>query len=794
MENDGQGYEETQNDPLRALNDPFDKVFSAEMEEWVCRLPKYVNGAKAPVSPGHPDPRNNLVGLAMSGGGTRSATFSLGVTQALARYGLMKHVDYMSTVSGGGYLGTSFTSLCADRFTAGTSQEQVRLGMDPLTFPYADQNPYPEPSAEPANDGRPSPVVHGLETPATRHVRENSRLLLPGLGMFTREVWVTLSRYAASTVALWLVFLLPMVTAILLPLMLIPADVWDRSDPFTAGAGDWAYSLGNHPWLALAPLAMFALSSLMALLRLSSPLASNAAIGSIQTLSIVLMAVSMAALLLVFGVWGYSLLVATSFAGWELGAVGIGSAGTALASLRGLLNMSEGLRRRVLNLVFAVFGYFVLGFALLAWHHVLWTGWGLLHWKGFDSALGGPLSRSYDEFWIVLAAVSAVILLSWVRTDWLLNRFSMNSLYEERLQRTWVVSPKTSGSDLKVGWTGVRERPDLKVGRLVATDLPPVTPYPLVCTSLNLSGSTSPKLLNRRADSFVIGPVRTGSALTSWRPTSALASFKNMSLARAAAISAAALSPNMGRRTNTTLSIVTTLFNARLGWWTRNPNAKDWSHLWPPSFLLYWAEMFGMASHNHPYINLSDGGHFENMGIYELMRRRCKFIIAVDGTGEPAIGQPLAFAGLGLCMRRVRIDFGVLVDIDLSPVMRDPETGQVKSYFAVGRIRYPSRTGHGSGRPDDDDSGILVYIKGGIIERDSPPDLINYHRGMNPDFPHDPTADQQFDEPQFESYRELGFLAGRAVCVKTGPNDDAAERFMALDKYYQGIIDTEGGA
>jgi hypothetical protein len=102
-------------------------------------------------------------------------------------------------------------------------------------------------------------------------------------------------------------------------------------------------------------------------------------------------------------------------------------------------------------------------------------------------------------------------------------------------------------------------------------------------------------------------------------------------------------------------------------------------------------------------------------------------------------------------------------------------------------IRYPSNDGHGSGEPDDDDSGILVYIKGGIVEKTIPPDIINYYRGVNPDFPHDSTADQQFDESQFESYRELGFLAGKAVCKETGAHDDVSSRFQALDKYYQGL-------
>ena len=115
----------------------------------------------------------------------------------------------------------------------------------------------------------------------------------------------------------------------------------------------------------------------------------------------------------------------------------------------------------------------------------------------------------------------------------------------------------------------------------------------------------------------------------------------------------------------------------------------------------------------------------------------------------------------------------------------------MNSYIAVGSIRNPKEGGHGDGKLDDD-SGILIFIKGGIVEESTAPDLINYRRGVNPNFPHDPTADQQFDEPQFESYRELGFLAGQAACCKTDKKDDAATRFKAIAEHYEGVIDDIG--
>lgn len=507
------------------------------------------------------------------------------------------------------------------------------------------------------------------------------------------------------------------------------------------------------------------------------------------------------AVLFVFALWGYSK-VLERVPQWRFSLLGGGSAAAAFGSLRygplrvdvrELLNRSEKIKRVLWSVAFAVSGYLVLGVGLVAWYYFLWNGWDRLwRWQGFKQSL--------DGYWIAWVVVAAVLALSWALAPWLLNTLSLNRLYEQRLQRTWLIAatPGRSREERDVrrpehGWGRIWVRPDLKVGNISSTQVDgwqPSSPYPLVCTTLNLPGSTSPQLLNRKADPFVIGPIYTGSALTRWRRTERLRVFHNMSLARAAAISAAAFSPNIGRRTNTTLSIATTLFDARLGWWVRNPYPHNWFDrwIWPPPFLLYWKEMLGMASHKQAMGYLSDGGHFENLGLYELLRRRCKYIIAVDGTGEPSEKQPLTFDGLGLALRRARVDFGVLVDIDLRLMMRDSETRHVKSYFAVGLIRYPKKEGHGSADPEDEDSGILVFIKGGIVEDSIPPDLISYHRGVNPNFPHDPTADQQFDEPQFESYRELGFLAGQAVCKSTAQYQDTGSRFAILASSYQDLL------
>lgn len=537
----------------------------------------------------------------------------------------------------------------------------------------------------------------------------------------------------------------------------------------------------------------------------------------LQSLFLMLAGLTAGAVLFVLALWGYDTILHNTgrWVEWAIASVIGGSSVISLGSLRQMASLPAGLRSLIAHVVFAVAGYVFLGVGLVAWYYFLWFGWAGVNWDGFSP--GG--SSLGILFYITLAlSLGSFILTYFVGHD-LLNFFSLSRLYVQRIQRTWVVAPtpESTGQTQEAtkkprgmsvdrmfpkgdpenaesdGWTRTWVRPDIRVSGLVdSTGGNPTAPYHLICTALNIPGSTNPQLLGRKSESFVIAPCCSGSALTRWSRTEDLEDFDRMSLSQAAEISAAAVSPNMGMFTTTTLSIVTTLFNARSGRWVRNPHpSSTWRRWITRGPMLYWKEMFGMASQKDPYIYLSDGGHFENLGIYELLRRRCKYIIAVDGSGENSDPTDmLQFGGLGIPIRQARIDFGVLIDIDLQPLMRDPETGMVRSHFAVGRIRYPRSNGqgHGESRPSDPDTGILVFIKAGRVDGAFQPDQINYLRAVNPDFPHDSTADQQFDEAQFESYRELGFLAGMSVARATKAADPIEKRFKSLDTYYHNKI------
>ena len=170
-------------------------------------------------------------------------------------------------------------------------------------------------------------------------------------------------------------------------------------------------------------------------------------------------------------------------------------------------------------------------------------------------------------------------------------------------------------------------------------------------------------------------------------------------------------------------------------------------------------ELFGLTDDERGFVYLSDGGHFENLGIYEMLRRRCRTIVAVDAACDPEF----EFGDLGNAIRKARIDFGVEFSFShpLTPspnrtatrlgLITSPKTPAPSPYCAIGRIRYPGISAEGT----------LIYIKA-AIHGDEPEDILSYAAAGNT-FPHESTLDQFFTESKFESYRRLGLHIGSAV-------------------------------
>jgi hypothetical protein len=258
----------------------------------------------------------------------------------------------------------------------------------------------------------------------------------------------------------------------------------------------------------------------------------------------------------------------------------------------------------------------------------------------------------------------------------------------------------------------------------------------------------------------------------------------------------------MGYNSNPALAFLMTLFNVRLGWWISNPRRKD---MWQmgsgratPLVALFslFQELFGAVGDDAAFVNLSDGGHFENMGLYELVRRRCRNIVVCDAENDA----DMTFGGMGMAITKCRADFGAEIDLDLRPLRIDPATGYSKTHCVVGTIQYPppwgaivdkadQRTDCGclEGGEDNPYTGVIVYMKSSLVG-DEPADLLAY-RLKAPVFPQDSTANQWFTESQFEAYRRLGHhVAMTTMKPALPPQDTEIQRRdqmqMLFDRMY----------
>jgi hypothetical protein len=374
------------------------------------------------------------------------------------------------------------------------------------------------------------------------------------------------------------------------------------------------------------------------------------------------------------------------------------------------------------------------------------------HWQIMDAT-----NKFGPVLIVVLAALALSLIFSW-RLD--VNQFSMHLLYRNRLGRCYLgASNRFRRAQPFTGFAADDDFNLWELRDLLEKEKPAqgqstqkermTAPYLIINAALNLVGGKELAWQQRKAASFVFTQQFCGYDFPElppgYSPTPQYAaSVSPVTLATATAISGAAASPNMGYHTSPASAFLMTVFNVRLGWWLGNPRSATWEKSSPGNVLIsLLRELFGLTSDEGKYIYLSDGGHFENLGIYELVRRRCRFILACDAEEDHAFG----FGGLGNAIEKCRADLGVDIEIDVEPIRRRDEQGHTHWHCAIGKIHYGSVD---DGQPD----GILVYLKSSLTG-DEPSDVLRY-AAENPGFPHQSTADQWFDESQFESYRALG--------------------------------------
>lgn len=421
-----------------------------------------------------------------------------------------------------------------------------------------------------------------------------------------------------------------------------------------------------------------------------------------------------------------------------------------------------------------------------------------------------------------------------------INKFSLHSLYRNRLIRAYLGA---SNPNRKPNlFTGFYEKDDIKMtirpysvptllGRMLQwwhklrnlfKNRQPSETSPsqnntenqkknklfhVVNITLNLVKGENLAWQQRKAASFTISPLHSGSSGMHFDPdttdnqsnsSNSNKSIKGcyrrtevyggedggISLGTAITVSGAAASPNMGYHSSPVLSFLMTLFNVRLGLWLGNPSDDKKFGKQSPTCAVgpIISEAFGLTDEKTPYIYLSDGGHFENLGLYEMIVRRCHFIVLVDASCDNTEeGKDYKFEDLGNAIRKIRIDLGVEIEFDKAENYSINDLLKNGKHCVTFTIKY-------SKVDKNAEDGKLLYIKPTLCGNE-PVDIVSYKKD-NPKFPHESTGDQWFSESQFESYRKLGFHAIEEIVEGDKKDYTLCDFFKQAESYvtHQNIV------
>ncbi len=649
----------------------FDEVTAAEVE-WMQRRREAAGVAAS----------DETVGLALSGGGIRSATFNLGLLMALGERNLLKHVDYLSSVSGGGYIAACLTWLLA------------RLPGQARPF-----------TAE----------TEGAHGSVQDWLRAHGKYLVAEYGF---SGWTL----GASILAATLLNLLVMVPPLLLVMGAATLEWLTLSWPAGLPAAVDGPVLAHDgfvlmTWAGIGALLGY-LGSVLIFAGVSSFASRHSNAGMLRVRRLMGFLLNAGIALLAVGLLPMVVAVQEAlFANLErhvsqwlakLLSIAIPVA-SGLAAMRraDTRERDSGTNSRTLATV--GLALVIYGLLMFAYHLVVHAG-----------ALQSP--------WIWAAAGLSLTLATMCD----LNQVSMHSYYRARLASAFM-PPVAPGA----GRRALNRRP---LGfRLTDCDAYTGAPLHLINTTLNTTSSHDEKHRARGGASFFLSPLYCGSAATGFRSTTSYGRGE-MTLSTAFTISGAAVDPNTAETRSRPVAFLMALLNFRLGFWASNPAFEGARLPLPWWYLFITREMLGHGlDERRRHVHLSDGGQFDNLGLYELLRRRCRHIIVSDAGADP----DTTLSDLGLVIPRARDDFGAQVDICGDHLWQQAQQALTDAPFAVGHIRYADGT-----------SGRLLYIKP-LMRSGLTADVYAYWR-QNPDFPNQSTANQFFGEQQFSAYQALG--------------------------------------
>lgn len=749
------------------------------------------------------------VGLALSGGGIRSASFALGVLQALEKHGVFSAVDYLSTVSGGGYIGSSLTWFTRKR------DDGREAGKAETSFPLGAKGHGTRSRHSRTGDAKEDKenLALGASSPDTRskafsnsvlgYLRQHGNYLTPD----RRGVFALIALMVRSTFLSLLVYA-SLLTSLFLFIHWVESKTplsWTRYVLFDVGLAQ----VNGLMLLSAGALLAFSLIGAIAYSLSSFRLAWGQAKldgesefrkasyrfrwnyrkhgGRLWTAIF---------LLAVVGTVPFASAFLQTWPGADGWVAGISTLAGAFAGVAAFVSDLRGgkdnagrggLSATLTSLWLPVAGVLLL-YGLLLLGHTLAT-------------------QASDWGWWQLAPLAVAIVIGATTT---LNYLGVTRMYRDRLMELFL--PEDDVVVKNGWWEPASGAETFNLWKAASKDVQ--APYHILNATITTLDDEDSKYRGRNGDSFILAPLYCGSNATGWRRTGPkdekdrLAILADagatkpkdlwmnggLTLASALAISGAAVNPNSGVRKGDltrrrAVSMVMAVLNLRLGYWAHNPKHSPRCRNYPASLLWPGAKQLlrrGIDS-NGGYVELTDGGHFENLGLYELIRRRMDTIIVSDASADPGF----SFASLANALEKIRVDFGVTVDFSetarlewLLPNSGGDDTAAEKydlskNGFAIGTIKYPEAAAvetdggdadqinddGGTPRQDDDCAkkvGIFIYLKPTLI-RDLPADIFGY-KDAHSSYPHQTTADQFFDEEQFEAYRELGYRLADVAC------------------------------
>ena len=731
--------------------------------------------------------KNDLAGLALSGGGIRSASFCLGVLQALSYKRWLKNIDYLSSVSGGGYIGASLNWLLSNKW------RNADVGVGRENFPYGTypmRSDLPMTVAEKADTVTAGPP--NMRGALLRYLRQHGKYLTPGnsigplslCGVLIRGTLLSLFVYFSLLVLLFSVLgqtflfqwytdfgVMPpfaflskipnfslLIALIFFTLFVVLAFAYSlatfvfsqrpRSASSLHGTINNAVHSNAHNSIDDADRDDNVNENATDDTAKSPP---NKKQDGLDSISYQLRRKSegaytyLLAAVILFAVMGsipvvYELFVESGMTKETVGLSGLISTLVGIfSSISTFVKTSSVKPGKIpVGLLVAVSTIALwFGLLLLAYHCSLWL--------------------EHESKWISLLILAGLVaIFGWLTN---LNYISVHRYYRDRLMEVFmpdlddVVEPGDTPSvvSAKADKARLSEMCRYTKDKARSHNMP----YHIINTNIVLVSSKIAKFRGRGGDNFILTPAYCGSNATGWRDTSSFMSDR-MTLSTAMAISGAAVNPSTGVGGSGVtrqpfLSMLMGLLNIRLGYWAPNPDPERQPFISVPNFFLPGlSEMILRKNLNEEsrFVQLSDGGHFENLGLYELIRRKVRLIIACDGAADGSF----KFTDLFNALEKIRADFGVLVSIsaknleDMVPLKdNDKElNAYAKRGYIVADVLYP-----------DNVPGKLIYIKSTFFSKLSA-DFYGYKQNCK-EFPDEPTSDQFFDEKQFEAYRELGF-------------------------------------